>query len=90
MPTGSLSPTIKYVHLFCDVQGCGSRVFQITFASPAGPNPPVDPSSVEAFEDDDECVSFLEDETVTEKFEEALLLENVKAEDYDVIYYVGG
>ena len=39
---------------------------EIDFASPKGPNPPIDQHSVEAFKDD-ESVNFLKDEVVREK-----------------------
>jgi len=61
----------------------------IDFASPAGPNPQVDESSVEAFKDDD-SVKFLNDETVKGKLAGAKKLSEVNVEDYDVIFYVGG
>jgi len=61
----------------------------IDFAAPAGPNPPVDPSSVETFKDD-ESVKFLNDETVKSKFANAKRLSEVSAKDYDAIFYVGG
>ncbi|KAK0486844.1 ThiJ/PfpI [Armillaria luteobubalina] len=61
----------------------------IDFASPKGPNPPVDQGSVEAFKDD-ESVKFLTDETVRSKLANAKQLSTVNAKDYDAIFYVGG
>ncbi|CDO71380.1 hypothetical protein BN946_scf184908.g138 [Trametes cinnabarina] len=61
--------------------------YEIDFAAPKGPNPPVDPSSVENFKDD---VKFLEDPTVKDKLAHAKKLSDVKASDYDAIFYVGG
>ncbi|KII94813.1 hypothetical protein PLICRDRAFT_33628 [Plicaturopsis crispa FD-325 SS-3] len=61
----------------------------IDFASPAGPNPPVDESSVQAYTDD-ESVAFLKDETVQKKLATTLKLSDVKVEDYDAVLYVGG
>ncbi|OSC98966.1 class I glutamine amidotransferase-like protein [Trametes coccinea BRFM310] len=64
-----------------------AQKYEIDFAAPKGPNPPVDPSSVEAFKAD---VKFLEDATVKEKLAHAKKLSEVKASDYDAIFYVGG
>jgi len=61
----------------------------ITFASPLGPNPPLDEHSVEAFTDE-ECTRFLKDSVVREKLDTALKLSEVKYADYDAIFYVGG
>jgi len=62
----------------------------IDFASPAGPNPPLDPESVESFKHDGGCIKFLSDATVQLKFERAKKLSDVTVEDYDAIFYVGG
>ncbi|KAH8834790.1 class I glutamine amidotransferase-like protein [Flagelloscypha sp. PMI_526] len=61
----------------------------IDFAAPKGPNPPVDASSVEKFKDD-ESVKFLQDPIVKEKLANAKVLSEVKASDYNAIFYVGG
>ncbi|KAF8310061.1 class I glutamine amidotransferase-like protein [Cantharellus anzutake] len=37
--------------------------YNITFAAPLGPNPPLDPKSVELFKEDAESVKFLNDES---------------------------
>ncbi|KAG0709572.1 class I glutamine amidotransferase-like protein [Suillus ampliporus] len=62
--------------------------FTIEFASPEGPNPPVDEYSVETFPDD--IPKFLEDPLVKKKLETAQKLSEVKADDYDAVFYVGG
>ncbi|KAJ7904461.1 class I glutamine amidotransferase-like protein [Mycena olivaceomarginata] len=62
----------------------------IEFASPKGPNPPLDPASVKAYESDDESVKFLSDETVKSKLAAAKKLSEVSSKDYDAIFYVGG
>jgi len=64
--------------------------YNITFASPKGPNPPVDPSSVDAFRADEESVKFLADEVVKKKLSEAKKLSEINEKDYDAIFYVGG
>lgn len=64
--------------------------FKVDFASPAGPNPPVDDGSVKAFAHDEECVKFLNDETVVDKFAHAKKLGDVNSANYDAIFYVGG
>jgi len=62
----------------------------ITFASPLGADPPLDPNSAEMFKDDEESARFLKDDVVKEKLNTALKLSDVKASDYDAIFYVGG
>ncbi|KAF5331729.1 hypothetical protein D9611_007723 [Ephemerocybe angulata] len=62
----------------------------IDFASPAGPNPPLDPASVEAFKEDKQSMDFLKDATVKQKFQNARKISDVKPNDYDAIFYVGG
>ncbi|PPQ79551.1 hypothetical protein CVT25_003433 [Psilocybe cyanescens] len=61
----------------------------IDFAAPKGANPPIDEGSVKAFKDDD-SVKFLNDSTVKDKLAGAKKLSEVKVEDYDAIFYVGG
>ncbi|KAH8806909.1 class I glutamine amidotransferase-like protein [Flagelloscypha sp. PMI_526] len=63
--------------------------FEIDFASPQGPNPPIDPLSVETFKDED-SLKFLSDPVIQEKLVNAKRIADVKAEDYDGIFYVGG
>ncbi|PAV20903.1 class I glutamine amidotransferase [Pyrrhoderma noxium] len=66
-----------------------SKEFEIDFASPNGPNPPIDQGSVELFKDD-ESVAFLGDDVVKEKLSSAKRLADVQESDYDAIFYVGG
>lgn len=62
--------------------------FDIDFASPGGPNPPVDESSVQQFKDD---IKFLEDETVKSKLANAKRLDSIlNSHEYDAIFYIGG
>ncbi|EIN07488.1 class I glutamine amidotransferase-like protein [Punctularia strigosozonata HHB-11173 SS5] len=67
-----------------------SPAHHIDFASPAGANPPIDESSVQAFKDDTKSTKFLTDETVKAKFASAKKLSEVNVDDYDAIFYVGG
>jgi len=62
---------------------------KIDFASPAGPNPPVDEYSVKTFSDEG-SVKFLNDPTVKAKLAGAKKLSDVASEDYDAIFYIGG
>jgi putative intracellular protease/amidase len=62
----------------------------IDFASPNGPNPPVDEGSVAAFAKDADSVKFLSDETVKAKFSSAKKLSEVDVKAYDAVFYVGG
>ncbi|PSS35493.1 hypothetical protein PHLCEN_2v1648, partial [Hermanssonia centrifuga] len=62
---------------------------EIDFAAPNGPNPPVDPHSVEDYTDE-KSQNFLTDVVVKEKFSSAKKLSEVSVNDYDAIFYVGG
>ncbi|KAI0824733.1 ThiJ/PfpI [Trametes gibbosa] len=64
-----------------------SPKYEIDFAAPNGPNPPVDEGSVQMFKDD---VKFLEDAAVKQKLAGAKKLSDVSAADYDAVFYVGG
>lgn len=62
--------------------------YDIDFAAPGGPNPPVDVGSVAAFQAD--VPKFLEDPTVKAKLASAKKLSDVNAADYDAVFYPGG
>ncbi|KAJ7496865.1 ThiJ/PfpI [Mycena latifolia] len=62
----------------------------IDFASPGGPNPPMDDASAKLFASDEGCIKFLADETVKSKLASAKSLSAVSAKDYDAIFYIGG
>ncbi|KAG8953604.1 hypothetical protein FRC00_006183 [Tulasnella sp. 408] len=64
--------------------------YDIDFAAPAGPNPPLDQASVELFKNDAESVKFLKDDVAQDKLSKAFKLTDVKAEDYAAIFYPGG
>ncbi|EIM87503.1 class I glutamine amidotransferase-like protein [Stereum hirsutum FP-91666 SS1] len=63
--------------------------FEIDFAAPKGPNPPVDAVSVQMFKDD-ESQKFLTDPKVQSLFANAKALKDVNYENYAAIFYVGG
>ncbi|KZV65678.1 class I glutamine amidotransferase-like protein [Peniophora sp. CONT] len=63
--------------------------FNVDFAAPAGPNPPVDEYSVKTFTDD-ESQKFLKDDAVVNKLATAIPLKDVDVSKYDAIFYVGG
>ncbi|KAG8947101.1 hypothetical protein FRC04_010952 [Tulasnella sp. 424] len=63
--------------------------YDIDFAAPAGPNPPVDQYSVQTFTDD-ESVKFLKDDVVKNKLANAFKLTDVKEADYAAVFYPGG
>ncbi|KAG9002742.1 hypothetical protein FRB94_003662 [Tulasnella sp. JGI-2019a] len=64
--------------------------YNITFASPKGPNPPLDPTSAQQFKDDDECTKFLADPEVKKLFAEAKTLDKIDPNEYAAIFYPGG
>ena len=61
--------------------------YDIDFASPKGPNPEVDEWSVEQYPADR---GFLEDPKVKTLLETCKFISDVRASDYDAIFYVGG
>lgn len=63
---------------------------QLTIASPAGGEAPLDPGSVEAFKGDKECAKFLEEQESLWKNTEKLSSLAGKAKDFDAIFFVGG
>jgi len=63
--------------------------FQVDFASPKGRDPPLNPSSVESFKDN-ESVKFLQDPDVKNKLSNCKTLSDVDPSNYDAIFYVGG
>jgi len=67
-----------------------SPTFEIDFAAPAGPNPPVDENSVKNFSSDEGCIKFLADPVVQNKLKNAKNLAEVKAGDYVAVFYPGG
>ncbi|KAF7792899.1 hypothetical protein EIP86_004001 [Pleurotus ostreatoroseus] len=67
-----------------------NRYAEIDFASPKGPNPPVDPGSVQTYKNDAQSVDFLKDETIKQKLAAAKTLSEVSVNDYDAVFYVGG
>ncbi|KAH9915443.1 class I glutamine amidotransferase-like protein [Epithele typhae] len=64
-----------------------SPKYEIDFASPKGPNPPVNPQSIELFSADK---TFLEDPAVQAKLAGCKTLASVDAADYAAVFYVGG
>ncbi|CCO28371.1 putative chaperone protein HSP31 OS=Saccharomyces cerevisiae (strain ATCC 204508 / S288c) GN=HSP31 PE=1 SV=1 [Rhizoctonia solani AG-1 IB] len=72
-------------HLYYLLQG----KVEIDFASPKGPNPPVDEFSTKGALDD-ESARFWIDAEVREKLASAKKLADVDPNDYDAVFYVGG
>ncbi|KZV86522.1 ThiJ/PfpI [Exidia glandulosa HHB12029] len=64
--------------------------FEIDFASPLGPNPPLVAESVSSYQDDAVAMKFLNDAEVQKKLASAKTLEDVKAADYVAVFYPGG
>ncbi|KAG8944779.1 hypothetical protein FRC04_001517 [Tulasnella sp. 424] len=64
--------------------------FHITFASPLGPNPPIDQGSAERYKEEESSAKWLVDPTVKEKLDTALKLSEVNHEDYAAVFYPGG
>ena len=62
----------------------------IDFASPQGPNSPLDPASIEPYKHEKPCAHFLVDEVVQSKLANAKKLVDVDVTEYDALFYVGG
>lgn len=63
---------------------------QITLASPKGGQPPIDPRSEEAEAQTPSTKRFDKDEPLKQKLAHTLKLSDVKASDYDAVFYPGG
>ena len=63
---------------------------EITLASPKGGQPPIDPKSEEAEAQTKFTHRFDQDESLKQKLAHTLKLSEVKASDYDAVFYPGG
>lgn len=63
---------------------------EITLASPKGGQPPIDPTSDKPENQTPATKRFKDDKEVQEKLSKTLPLAEVKAEDYDAVFYPGG
>src|SRR2546427_4605276 len=63
---------------------------QLTLASPAGGQPPIDPKSDLPESQTDAMARFKRDAVAQQALAQTVKLADVKAEDYDSIFYVGG
>ena len=63
---------------------------QITLASPKGGRPPLDPKSQDPNFQTDLTRRFENDTEAEDKLSKTVLLESVKQEDYDTVFYPGG
>ncbi|WP_439883271.1 type 1 glutamine amidotransferase domain-containing protein [Pontibacter sp. MBLB2868] len=62
----------------------------ITIASPKGGQPPIDPSSESPDAQTKATKRFYEDKELQEKLSKSKKLSEIKAEDYDAVFYPGG
>ena len=63
---------------------------QLTLASPKGGQPPIDPKSDLPENQTDAMARFKKDETAQKAFADTVRLADVKAEDFDTVFYPGG
>jgi putative intracellular protease/amidase len=63
---------------------------QLTLASPKGGQPPIDPKSDLPENQTDAMTRFKKDSAAQQALSQTIKLADVKAEDYDTIFYVGG
>lgn len=64
--------------------------FEITIASPNGGQPPIDPKSSDPSAATEDTKRFDGDKVLQEKLKNSVKLADIKAEDYDAIFYPGG
>lgn len=63
---------------------------QLTLASPKGGQPPIDPKSDEAENQTPAMTRFKQDEQAKKAFSTTVKLADMKAEDFDTVFYPGG
>lgn len=63
---------------------------EVTIASPKGGQPPIDPMSDEPDAQTESTKRFKKDEALKEKLSASHKLSEIKAEDYDAVFYPGG
>src|ERR1700750_2967997 len=63
---------------------------ELTLASPKGGQPPIDPKSDLPENQTDAMARFKHDPVAQQALSQTIKLADVKAEDYDSIFYVGG
>ncbi len=63
---------------------------EITLASPAGGQPPIDPTSDKPENQTESTKRFKDDKELQEKLSKTLRLSEVSAEDFDAVFYPGG
>lgn len=63
---------------------------EVVVASPSGGEAPLDPSSVQASQEDEECKTFLKEKEALWKSTEKLSSFVGRANEFDAILYVGG
>lgn len=63
---------------------------EVTLASPAGGQPPIDPTSDKPENQTDATIRFKADEALQEKLSRTLPLAEVSADDFDAVFYPGG
>lgn len=66
------------------------REVEVTLASPAGGQPPIDPTSDKPENQTEGTVRFKSDEALQQKLSRTLPLADVSAEDFDAVFYPGG
>ncbi|KAF8444168.1 class I glutamine amidotransferase-like protein [Terfezia claveryi] len=84
------NPTGWYLPEFAHSYAVLAPHAEISVASPAGGEAPLDPGSVELFKEDPVCVSFYKQQSHLWKNSEKLENYIGKAADFDLIYVVGG
>ncbi len=63
---------------------------EVTIATPKGGQPPIDPNSEQADAQTTATVRLFEDEDTMDQLATSLKLSEIKADDYDAVFYPGG
>lgn len=84
-PTGWYLPEAAHPYFVVTKAG-----YEVVFASPKGGKAPLDPSSVEAFKEDEESQKFLNNAELIKQTENTVKLDDVKSSDYVAYFAVGG
>jgi putative intracellular protease/amidase len=63
---------------------------ELTLASPKGGQPPIDPKSDLPEEQTPAMTRFKQDKEAQEHFSKTVKLSDMKSEDFDTVFYVGG
>ena len=83
-PTGWYLPEVAHPYNYL------KQFYDIVIASPKGGKTPMDPSSLEAFKEDPECKSFLQDSKAIKAVDESITLSTLDLNSFSAVVFPGG